>query len=64
MIEFKWHPWTQEPGWITRQYQSVSHEAAERDAIMMQQKGWSIWLVSNDMQPGFVVYKKLSSEPK
>jgi hypothetical protein len=56
--EYKYHPWTQGPGWVTRQYKSKSHETAEREASVLCQKGWSIWLVSNVGEPGFVVYRK------
>lgn len=56
------HPWTQERGWVTEQYESESHESAQYGAIAMAAIGWSVWIVSNEEQPGFVVYQEHGME--
>jgi NTP pyrophosphatase (non-canonical NTP hydrolase) len=56
------HPWTQLSGWVTEQYSAVSHDSALYAADAMSMDGWSIWIVSNVGQPGFVVYRELDDE--
>lgn len=52
------HPWLGTDGWETRQYRSSSHEAAKKDTSQMISEGWSSWIVSNDGEPGFVVFRR------
>jgi hypothetical protein len=58
------HPWTQSIGWVTEQYESESHEAAQCSADAMSAIGWSIWIISNIGQPGFVVYRECGMNEK
>lgn len=56
---YEGHPWDQQPGWVTEQYKTDSHESAEKYADEMASQGWAIWIVSSDGTPGFVVFKKI-----
>lgn len=52
------HPWDDRRGWVTEQYDSPDHESASYGAAAMLAEGWSVWIVSNTGQPGFVVYRE------
>ena len=58
------HPWGKNAhadNWETRQYEAANHVEAWNEAKLKEREGWSIWLVSNTGQPGFVIYRKVEA---
>jgi hypothetical protein len=55
------HPWNGEPGWVVENYKTDSHDDSLKAAQEMHRNGWLIWIVGNQGEPGFTVYREEQS---